>query len=479
MAEWPLVAGPAESLNGLALKESDRESSDPQSSSCWLQAWQRLDDSDKQCINTEIAVGRSDFDGVLTAVKCRAEECQQRRWKFKHKNGEYVILRDVCEKIIRWVDKAKQIGDVAVQYDPGHAVLPWAAIRLCLQATVNDVQTYGAMLEGIEVVANVMIRCGVLERFKDDDSPADNQLSTALINLYVSILEYLAKCVRYFGRTTTRRIVKSVFQIADSESLLHDIRQKDADLERVTNLLFVDRQHRFFQKVQPMNETMKSLQLSIVDNFRSQQMHIEQISQRLDAPFMRQAHPVIADQLSKDERITVFQWLSSIPQRKHHAKNFKDVLRGTGEWLKQKEQYISWRNSSVSSVLWLHGMPGCGKSKIASIVIQTLLEECKQVKSPAPVSYFYCTRNPAERERSDPAEILGSIAKQLSCSTSNAAICQAVVEEYRKRKEEADEDGTPVLRLDVSNFLTFSLRFWIILRHPENPCNIICRSFLH
>ena len=44
-----------------------------------------------------------------------------------------MILRDVFDKIVRWIDMFKQVGDIAVQYDPAHASLSWAGIRLVLQ----------------------------------------------------------------------------------------------------------------------------------------------------------------------------------------------------------------------------------------------------------------------------------------------------------------------------------------------------------
>jgi hypothetical protein len=40
----------------------------------------------------------------------------------------------------------RSIGDVMAQYDPGNASAPWAAVRFCLQVTVNDVQVYCAVL---------------------------------------------------------------------------------------------------------------------------------------------------------------------------------------------------------------------------------------------------------------------------------------------------------------------------------------------
>lgn len=55
------------------------------------------------------------------------------RLKYKRSNGDSVHLYDVFEKIVKWVEKIKEVGDVAEQYDPGHAALAWAAIRFLLQ----------------------------------------------------------------------------------------------------------------------------------------------------------------------------------------------------------------------------------------------------------------------------------------------------------------------------------------------------------
>jgi len=49
-----------------------------------------------------------------------------------------VIFVDLFGKIIKWIDLFKQVGDVAVQYDPVHAALPWAGVRFLLQ--VYDIQ---------------------------------------------------------------------------------------------------------------------------------------------------------------------------------------------------------------------------------------------------------------------------------------------------------------------------------------------------
>lgn len=61
-------------------------------------------------------------------VEKQREICKARRWKIGR-----VVLRDVLGKILIWVEKLIKIGDMVVQYDPGHAALPWACMRLILQ----------------------------------------------------------------------------------------------------------------------------------------------------------------------------------------------------------------------------------------------------------------------------------------------------------------------------------------------------------
>ena len=79
-----------------------------------------------------------DSQVMASAVRSMTEEILDERkgelWKVKFREGDSdVVLRDVGMKILRWVDKFKQIGDIIVQFDPAHAALPWAGFRFLLQ----------------------------------------------------------------------------------------------------------------------------------------------------------------------------------------------------------------------------------------------------------------------------------------------------------------------------------------------------------
>ena len=47
--------------------------------------------------------------------------------------GEKEIdMQGTADRLVGWITKFKEIGDIAVQYDPVHAALPWAGVRFIL-----------------------------------------------------------------------------------------------------------------------------------------------------------------------------------------------------------------------------------------------------------------------------------------------------------------------------------------------------------
>lgn len=64
------------------------------------------------------------------------------------------------------------------------------------------------------------------------------------------------------------------------------------------------------------------------------------------------------------KRTEILQWISPEPHNQHHEQAKREVLAGTGQWLLSDPLFKRWKKESVSSILWLHGAPGSGKSKL-------------------------------------------------------------------------------------------------------------------
>jgi adenylylsulfate kinase-like enzyme len=56
--------------------------------------------------------------------------------------------------------------------------------------------------------------------------------------------------------------------------------------------------------------------------------------------------------------------MSQEPYIQHHEQNKQGVLSGTGQWLLADSEFVKWKKESASSILWLHGILGSGKSKL-------------------------------------------------------------------------------------------------------------------
>lgn len=76
----------------------------------------------------------------------------------------------------------------------------------------------------------------------------------------------------------------------------------------------------------------------------------------------------------------------------------------------RKSIFEKWKSSTGTTVLWLHGVPGSGKSVLVSKVIEHLHPSSDATE----LAYFYCVRNPARSELSKAAEIVRRLLRQLS-----------------------------------------------------------------
>ena len=104
-----------------------------QAGTLWSKAVAALSEEERRILHTN-EPPRQVVKNLLHTVEEEKQLCLEKRWKYR-KDGQDIILRDKLEKIMMWVSKFVAVGDVAIQYEPLHAALPWAAVRFLLQAS--------------------------------------------------------------------------------------------------------------------------------------------------------------------------------------------------------------------------------------------------------------------------------------------------------------------------------------------------------
>ena len=186
----------------------------------WSKALDTLDAELRSSLSLTQASRSHVLSKALTEAQEKRKVCMQKCWKFEKRNGEIIILRDVVEKIIVWVEKFIAVGDAAVQYDPVHAAPAWAAFRFVLQvrttaltnciimvdshkAAVNDKRVLGETIANLEAVSHLITRYAILdELYLQRNSAARDKLEETVVRLYAEVLTYLAKAKNYFQSPT-------------------------------------------------------------------------------------------------------------------------------------------------------------------------------------------------------------------------------------------------------------------------------------
>ncbi|KAI0577124.1 Ankyrin repeat protein [Pyrenophora tritici-repentis] len=92
--------------------------------------------------------------------------------------------------------------------------------------------------------------------------------------------------------------------------------------------------------------------------------------------------------LAREVQISkIHRWLSPPDPSVSYQKALRQRQHGTGLWFLCGEQYKIWK-TSAASLLWLYGIPGCGKTILGSTTLQDLLQYCDHHTGNI-VAYFY------------------------------------------------------------------------------------------
>ncbi|KAK6342402.1 hypothetical protein TWF718_007803 [Orbilia javanica] len=405
----------------------------------WKAASDKLKESEREYINNGNLSNKpwsSIADDLDAQIKSLRDDSQNTAWELKWR-GRTVKLRGIAERVAELLQKFKEVGDVAVQYDPVHAALPWAGVRYLLQVVVSEFECQEAILIGVETVGKMLVRFTAYEKmYLGVGLPHEDALKNSLVELYFLILRFLIKSKRRFEESKLSLVGKAFvpqdylkkldrIRLAEEESM-KDIRTA-ADQLNETHLASIDTS---------IQENYKKLEI-IVNYVKDTNNQISQVDRKLDK---------IIDNLKEKERGEALAWVSPINHELDHEGIFSSIMEGTCSWLHNEPKFIEWRNSAPSSIFWLRGDPGFGKTRITSSVIGLLLRERELKPNDCTcIAYFYCDGKEGGKLKTDPTHIICSLLKQMARLATDKPLQPALAEVYKKRLLSGNKSSSPSL----------------------------------
>lgn len=343
----------------------------------------------------------------------------------------------MLEKTAAWIRRFKDVGDIAAQYDPAHASLPWAAVRFLLQVSINNIEIQAGIVEDLEMITRSLARFKEFEKIHlSITSSLSPKIEHALAELYATMLECLASHVRYFKESTGKRLLKVPFRPMDDD--FHEkIRAKEDEVLKLATL----------------DDTSRSLSMEL------------NLIRLCDKALISEK------EIEEAEFFELLAWLSPVPFMRDHETVKRNRLPNSGKWLLQHPAYVTWRSSSSSSILLLHGIRGCGKTNVCSVLVDTILDEKAQNPQAAPIAYFYCADVESERARRSPDDVFRSIVRQLTVSIHpQRSIHASIASSYERAKAKAKIEGSPS---DVTKLRTQECLDLILESLDNNPATIV------
>ena len=257
------------------------------------------------------------------------------------------------------------------------------------QVSVNDVQIFGSLAEGLEGVCKIIARYSVIESlYLRQSASVGDLLEKAIIALYATILVFFSKCRKYLDLGLAQRLARAVTQVPEQSISKHleKIAVNDRNVNKLIKIIDAERSQLSGTRQSTMSDKIDNLgnEIEILQTgSRESASRLETLLASFQNPLIRTveristlteilAHSKTESEM-KEERLEILLWLSNIPYKKHHHSLSKGLLEGTGLWLLEKPQFVDWRNSSVSSVLWLHGIRTSSTSRLLKFSLSEII----------------------------------------------------------------------------------------------------------
>lgn len=218
------------------------------------------------------------------------------------------------------------------------------------------------LAEGLEIVTKVVAQYKIVEKlYLQRASEGTFELQSSIVDVYTLVLKFLIQAQKFYSKNTAERIFKNVFDVHNKfQGYLDAIAKQQIQVKKYADL--VDTQQR-----KNLEEGLKTLTLEEKDNFHRLEKALEDIQRPINR-MQRQLEDVY-DNLENAERQKILHWVSPIPYIQHHVQSNTDILKGTGLWFLNDDRLTQWRCSSLSSIMWLRGIAGSGKSKLLWVML--------------------------------------------------------------------------------------------------------------
>ena len=309
--------------------------------------------------------------------------------------------------ILSKIDTLMKVGDLAIKSAPESVGLAWMGIRLCLHSVQDDFATFTLFSGACADIIGIMISCRVYGKmYGNRKAPEDfqeihNKVVGYIPDIYADILDFSYAVRKHMGKALGVRVVKGIFSSSKSnfQGQIDNIQQHETKMREfartATDQLVVhfhevglQKQDISLQNQEDMKATLAVMNEVMDANNKAQEIfvaHIQQLEEERKNMKRKTPYDKAKEEFEENKKLLN----PSADQISLYAENLERREENTCKWIFEIEEYAAWFTARESSMLWVSGGPGFGKSILMSTVIQTL-KAAHTEKDEYNVQYFFC-----------------------------------------------------------------------------------------
>jgi len=341
----------------------------PNGNDFWTKSLEKLDNKHQGIIRKyqisqpdNVATLNKTLDSLMAKIQDQRNESVANQWTIEI-GSTVIVLRDKADSVLDWLNKFKPVVDVAVNADPIHAGLPWAGIRMFVEAANADRDAISHLLSGLDRVFALVRRCDVYEQlyfrhmYDVANRAAYQNMERAIISLYTLILKFLAVSLITYERSTGARAWHSFLNPEELASFDNGFRNAERGvvneaelLERSLGRVVVESMNRQFKGLQDEISALNSLSTTLISIAST----VNNINTTVSDTQKTVGNLWRSHELKL--KIKILRWTSEVPYQDHHGAARSRRVEGTGDWIFKRREYQKWRTTDQSAILWVHGI---------------------------------------------------------------------------------------------------------------------------
>ena len=237
---------------------------------------------------------------------------------------------------------------------------------------LNPYQENEASQKGLADVLTLMAVYEWQEKTYLQHDNARSSFKASLIGLYTMMLSYEAALLVQLGQNSPKQWLKSIVNAGDWSDRLKDIRDQEAKCRLISSV--------------------------IAENLRAE-WHEEETKWQQDL-------------LQQPRQAEESSHIRKLHSNYEAGKNVNpERVPGTCHWFLDHVDFLTWRKSQSSRLLWLSADPGCGKSVLAKYLVDRRGEALSVQENKPTVCYFFF--KDGDIERRDGAKAVCALLHQL------------------------------------------------------------------